>query len=76
MAALVIWFAMGVIRRGAAGDVARTAWIAIGLGAVQIAVGFASVYTILGVVPVSLHTLLAASLLALCGLMATRLGCG
>jgi heme A synthase len=33
--------------------------------ALQVALGFASVYTTLGVVPVSLHTLVAASILAL-----------
>jgi heme A synthase len=40
------------------------AWTAAGLVSLQVVLGFLGAYTVLSVLPVSLHTLVAASLLA------------
>jgi heme A synthase len=59
---LVLGFAFKL--RGAPPAVRRGVRLAIGLVAIQVVLGILSVFTILAVVPVSLHTLGAASLLA------------
>jgi heme A synthase len=67
----VLGLAVRLARPGVARHVRRAALAAAVLVAVQFALGVLSVTSLLAVVPVSLHTLGAASLLALLVLMAT-----
>ena len=69
--AAVAWLAVAVVRKGAPAFVRRAAWTAVALVVGQVVLGFLSTWTILAVTPVSLHTLLAASLLAVLAAMAT-----
>lgn len=67
----VLWAGHLAFRRGG-GLRMRTLGVATALAAlIQVLLGFVSVYTRLSVVPVSLHTLLAATLLTLLSAMAT-----
>jgi heme A synthase len=61
---LVIGIALWVMRQGVSGIFRRLAWSAVALVVAQVALGVASVLTILAVPPVTLHTLVAAALLA------------
>jgi heme A synthase len=63
-AAAVVWLVTGVMRRTRAPFVRRMAWMTLGLVVGQVALGFIGTWTILAVLPVSLHTLGAASVLA------------
>jgi heme A synthase len=63
-ALFVLALAIRVWRAGGSPSVRRWAVLAAGLVVAQVALGFASVLTVLAVVPVSLHTLVAAGLLA------------
>jgi cytochrome c oxidase assembly protein subunit 15 len=63
-AAAVVWLATGVLRRTGAPFVRRMAWTTLGLVAAQVVLGFIGTWTILAVLPVSLHTLGAAAVLA------------
>lgn len=69
VAALALGGALASSRRP--GHVRATALLAMTLAVAQVTLGFLSVTTILGVVPVSLHTLGAASLVALTALLVT-----
>ena len=60
----VVGLAVAVTRRGLPAGVRSPGQWAAALAVLQVALGFLSVYTGLAVVPVSLHTLIAASLLA------------
>jgi cytochrome c oxidase assembly protein subunit 15 len=64
VALVVLAFAARVGRQGASESLRRWTRAAAGLVATQIALGVASVLTALAVWPVSLHTVVAASLLA------------
>jgi len=64
VALTVCAFAWGVLRSDASQRVRRWAAAAAALVLLQVGLGFASVLTVLAVAPVSLHTLVAASLLA------------
>ncbi len=71
VAAAVVGMAVWAVRRGAPAAVRSwTGWAAV-LVLVQVGLGFLSVYTRLEVVPVSLHTLVAASLLSVMVHLAT-----
>ena len=61
---LVIGIALWVMRQEVPGIFRQLAWSAVALVVVQVALGVASVLTVLAVPPVSLHTLVAAALLA------------
>ncbi|HET9948330.1 MAG TPA: COX15/CtaA family protein, partial [Longimicrobiales bacterium] len=74
VALVVIALAVRVHRAGAPERLRRWAALAAALVVVQIGLGFASVLTVLAVVPVSLHTLVAASLLAVLVHVAARAG--
>ncbi len=65
VAGAVVWFAVSVGRSSGAPQWLR-GWsrLAVALVLLQVALGFASVLTVLAVVPVSLHSLVAAGLLA------------
>ncbi|HSH74092.1 MAG TPA: COX15/CtaA family protein [Longimicrobiales bacterium] len=67
----VCGFAVRVYRRTTSRRLRRWALASAGLVLAQVALGFASVLTVLAVVPVSLHTLVAASLLAVLAHIAT-----
>ncbi|MGD2067083.1 MAG: COX15/CtaA family protein [Gemmatimonadota bacterium] len=69
--ALIAWLAVTLARRGAASHLRAAAWAALGLVLLQVALGFLSAWTILSVAPVSLHTLVAASLLAVTTVLST-----
>jgi heme A synthase len=69
-AVAVVWLAVALLRRGAPKHVRRAAWAATGLVVLQVVLGFLSAWTILAVTPVSLHTLVAASLLAVTTVLA------
>lgn len=69
--AAVVVLAWRLIRAKAPPRLVRLAGLGIALVAVQFALGVASVFTILAVVPVSLHTLGAAALIALLVHLAT-----
>ena len=68
---VVLAFAARAHRLGASERVRRWATVAATLVVVQIGLGVASVFTVLAVLPVSLHTLVAASLLAVLTHVAT-----
>jgi heme A synthase len=61
---MILWLAIRVVRQSAAGAVRTWALLAAGLAVAQVSLGFLSVLTVLAVIPVSFHTLGAASLLA------------
>ena len=61
---LVIGIALWVMRQEVPGIFRQLAWSAVALVVVQVALGVASVLTVLAVPPVSLHTIVAAALLA------------
>ena len=61
---LVIGIALWVMRQEVPGIFRRLAWSAVALVVAQVALGVTSVLTILAVPPVTLHTLVAAALLA------------
>ena len=67
----VIGLLVALVRAGAPQRLVRQAWAAVALVAVQFTLGVVSVFTILAVTPVSLHTLGAAALLALLVHLAT-----
>ena len=67
----VVWLAYWVLRHTEAGHLRNAAALAAGLVLGQILVGFLSVSTTLAVTPVSIHTLLAASLLGVLVALAT-----
>ncbi|NNL31051.1 MAG: heme A synthase [Gemmatimonadetes bacterium] len=67
----VLWLAVAAHRRGVPGRIRRWVVAAVALVLVQVALGVASVLTVLAVVPVSLHTLVAAALLAVLAATAT-----
>lgn len=67
----VLGLLAAVLRSGAPRRIVRQAWLAVALVAVQFTLGVVSVFTILAVTPVSLHTLGAAALLALLVHLAT-----
>ena len=69
VALLVVAMAVVVARR-AAPHVTRTAFLAVALVVTQVALGYASVALKLAVAPVSLHTLVAATLLTVTTLLA------
>lgn len=71
---VVCALAWRVVRSGTARLLRRWALAAAALVTAQVALGFASVLTVLAVVPVSLHTLVAASLLAVLVHLATIAG--
>ena len=71
VAVVVLAFAGRAHRLGASERVRRWATVAATLVVVQIGLGVASVFTVLAVLPVSLHTLVAASLLAVLTHVAT-----
>lgn len=75
-AATVVALAERARRFGAPGSVRRWADAAAGLVVAQIALGVWSVLSVLAVPPVSLHTLVAAALLATLVHIATRLSAG
>jgi heme A synthase len=64
VAVFVLALAVRVWRAGSSLPGRRWATIAAGLVVVQVGLGVASVLTVLAVLPVSLHTLVAAGLLA------------
>lgn len=70
---VVAWLAFTLLREGAGARAPfrRAALVALGLVLVQMTLGIVSVTSLLAVVPVSLHTLGGASLLALLVMMAT-----
>lgn len=68
---VVVLLSYRVLRRTEAGHLQKAAALAAGLALGQILVGFLSVSMTLAVAPVSIHTLLAASLLAVLTAMAT-----
>lgn len=72
----VVILAVKLARAGAPAFVRRTAALALALVAAQFTLGVVSVFTVLAVVPVSLHTLGAAALLSVLVLLAAwgRLG--
>jgi heme A synthase len=70
-ALVVIGLAVWAVRSGAPAVVRRWTAVAAGLVLIQVGLGFASVLTVLAVAPVSLHTLIAASLLATLVFVAT-----
>ncbi len=72
VALVVIGFALWVYRVDAPERVRRWAAVAATLVVAQVALGVASVFTRLAVVPVSLHTLVAAGLLAVLAHLATQ----
>lgn len=72
VAIVVLAFALWAYRVGAPERVRRWAAVAATLVVAQVALGVASVFTRLAVVPVSLHTLVAASLLAVLAHLATQ----
>jgi heme A synthase len=61
---VVLTLAVRVLRSNAPSALRRAAGLAAALVLVQVALGFASVLTVLAVAPVSLHTLIAAALLS------------
>lgn len=61
---MILWLAIRVVRQSAAGALRTWALLAAGLAVAQVSLGFLSVLTVLAVIPVSFHTLGAASLLA------------
>jgi heme A synthase len=67
----VLGLLAAVLRSGAPRRIVQQAWLAVTLVAVQFTLGVVSVFTILAVTPVSLHTLGAAALLALLVHLAT-----
>jgi heme A synthase len=71
VAVVVVGMAVWAFRRGARAAVRSWTGWAAALVLVQVGLGFLSVYTRLDVVPVSLHTLVAASLLAVMVHLAT-----
>ncbi len=71
VALAVVGFAVWAVRRGAPAGVRIWAKWAAALVVLQVGLGFLSVYTRLEVVPVSLHTLVAASLLSVMVHLAT-----
>jgi heme A synthase len=71
VALTVCAFAARLYRVGSSPRLRRWALVAAGLVLLQVALGFASVLTVLAVAPVSLHTLVAASLLAVLAHVAT-----
>ena len=71
VAAAVVGMAVWAVRRGAPAAVRSWTGWAAALVLVQVGLGFLSVYTRLEVVPVSLHTLVAASLLSVMVHLAT-----
>lgn len=71
-AVAVLWLVVGVLRSATApAPVRRAGWATLALLVAQITLGVLSVTTVLDVVPVSLHTLGAAALLALVVMLAT-----
>lgn len=64
VAGAVLWLALSLVRRAAPSFVRRMAWATTALVAVQVSLGFLGSWTVLAVIPVSLHTLGAAALLA------------
>ncbi|MSR21289.1 MAG: heme A synthase [Gemmatimonadetes bacterium] len=64
VAVVVLAFAVRAYRIGSPERIRRWATLAAALVVAQVALGVASVFTVLAVLPVSLHTLVAASLLA------------
>ena len=69
--AVVVGMAWGLVKQRAPGYVRRTALLAAVLVVAQFTLGVVSVFTVLAVVPVSLHTLGAAGLIAVLALLAT-----
>jgi heme A synthase len=67
----VVLLAWALLRTTSSRPVRRMAWSAVALVTVQVLLGFASTGTMLAVAPVSLHSLVAAGLLAVTVLMAT-----
>jgi cytochrome c oxidase assembly protein subunit 15 len=67
----VVGLLVALIRVGAPQRLVREAWLAVALVAVQFTLGVVSVFSILAVTPVSLHTLGAAALLAVLVHLAT-----
>ena len=72
VAVVVLAFAFWAYRTGAPERVRRWATVAAALVVTQVGLGVASLFTRLAVVPVSLHTLVAASLLAVLAHVATQ----
>lgn len=68
----VVGLAVALARSGAGSRLMAWAWGAVALVVTQFTLGVVSVFTILGVVPVSLHTLGAAALLAVLVHLAAR----
>jgi heme A synthase len=68
---LVSWLAVEVVRRYGPGMMRNLAYGALGLTLIQITLGVFAVTTRLAVAPVSLHTLVAASMLSILVAMAT-----
>jgi len=71
IALAVAWMAIRPLSRIQAPHVRRMVWTALVLVVAQVALGFVGTWTVLAVVPVSLHTLGAASLLAVAVTLAT-----
>lgn len=69
--AAAIWLAFSVRRITSAASLRRLAGFALAGVVTQVLLGFASVYTTLGVAPVSLHTVTAAAILAILVALAT-----
>ncbi len=59
----IVWLAIWGARHGTTAAVRTVALLAAGLAVAQVSLGFLSVLTVLGVIPVSFHTLGAATLL-------------
>lgn len=60
----IVWLAIWVVRQGTTDAIRTWALLAAGLVVAQVSLGFLSVLTVLAVLPVSFHTLVAAALLA------------
>jgi heme A synthase len=74
----IVWLAIWVVRKRTTTVVRTWALLSAGLAVAQVSLGFLSVLTVLAVIPVSLHTLGAATLLAVLVHVATltRLAAG
>lgn len=72
VALVVLWLAVALGRRTGDRSLRVLAWTAAGLVVGQVVLGFLGVRTVLGVVPISLHTLVAAGVLAVLVALATR----